>query len=187
MCCCKSCNRSSSGSGPSAPTGPSCTSPSCDCCCCVTSLAIQNINRIDTAAKMGHSFDLAIGLSYTGTATKQRCNLEWWEKTDVPALTGHAPNTWTDMYSQFSQSPTFDPWRNRSEPCPGTGNVTINDPPALGRRPGRTVTRTLEFRLVVNSGSGCTCGHGSLQVTATQVLVMVNAAPDWTGSSYTTP
>ncbi|HYO50895.1 MAG TPA: DUF4157 domain-containing protein [Chloroflexia bacterium] len=158
------------------------------CCCCVNSVSIGNINRIDNTTHMGHSFDLVASMAYTGNGTKDSCRLEWWEKTNVPAIPGHQPNTWTDMYALYPQSPTFDPWKNRAEPCPGNNSVTIMDPPSLGKRPGRTVTRTLEFRIVVNSGASCnTCGNASKQATATQVLAMVNGAPDWANSSYTTP
>ena len=172
-----------SGSG-GTPVVPSATS--CDCCCCVTSLVIQNVSRIDTAAQMGHSFNTVIALAYTGNATKKSCAFEWWEKTNVPAIPGHQANVWTDMF-QLMGGGSFGAWTGRSEPCPGNETVTDTDPPALGRRPGRTVTRTLEFRVVVRSGAGCSCANGSLQVTAKQILVMVNGAPDWANSSFTTP
>jgi hypothetical protein len=171
-------------SGGGSPAG--CTTEPCECCCCVTSLAIQNINRIDNASHMGHSFDTVIGLTYTGTGTKKSCTFEWWEKTNVPAITGHQANVWTDMF-QLMGGASFGSWTGRREPCPGSETVTDTDPPALGRTPGRTVTRTLEFRVVVKSGAGCSCGNASMQVTAKQVLVMVNAAPDWASSSFTTP
>ena len=173
----------SAGDG-GTPAG--CTVLPCNCCCCVTSLAIQNITRIDIPARMGHSFNTAIGLSYSGSGAKKSCSFEWWEKTNVPAIGGHQPNVWTDMF-QLMGGASFAAWTGRTEPCPGSETVTDTDPPALGRTPGRTVTRTLEFRIVVKSGAGCSCGNSSLQVTATQVLTMVNGGPDWANSSFTTP
>lgn len=188
MCCPESCNNSSSNSStaPSAPTPPGCTSAPCECCCCVTSLAIQNITRIDTAERMGHSFNTVIGLTYTGSGAKKRCVLEWWEKTNVPYTAGMQADTWTDMF-QLMGGASFGAWNARTEPCPGSETVTDTDPPSLGRWPGRTVTRTLEFRIVVKSGPGCSCANASSQLTAKQVLVMVNKNPDWSSSSFTTP
>jgi len=157
------------------------------CCCCVNSVAISNISRIDNATHMGHSFDAVFDLTYSGSGAKKSCTLEWWEKTNVPAIPGHTPDTWTEMYALYSVSPTFDPWKTRSEPCPGRETVTITDPPGLGKTPGRTVARTLEFKIGVNSGAGCTCANASKQVTAKQVLTMVSTAADWASSSFTTP
>lgn len=158
------------------------------CCCCVNNVTIGNVSRIDNATHMGHNHDAVIDMAYTGNGTKDRCTLEWWEKTNVPYTPGMSPNTWTDMHALLPTSPTFNPWNNRAEPCPGNNTVTIPDPPALGKRAGRTVTRTLEFRIVAKSGASCnTCGNASKQATATQVLAMVNGAPDWANSSFTIP
>ena len=160
------------------------------CPCCASSISIDNISRIDNARQMGHSFDAMLDLQYPASGPEGSCTLEWWEKTNVPAIRGHTPNTWTDMYALAPTSPTFNPWRNRSESCGASLPVTINDPPALGRGRGRTVTRTLEFRIVINSmpassESGCT--DPSQEITAKQILTMVNGAPDWSASSFTTP
>ena len=134
---------------------------------------------------MGHSFDFEISMAWStkhGPRLEPECTLEWWEKTNVPAISGHTANTWTDMFRLLPTSPTFDPWNNRSTACDTNSTVTINDPPALGKRPGRTVTRTLEFDLKVKSGPGGTCANSEKSATATQVLTMVNAAPDWANS-----
>lgn len=160
------------------------------CPCCADSISIGNITRIDNATHMGHSFDVSMGLSYPASGPAGSCTLEWWEKTNVPAIPGHRPNTWTDMYGLYSVSPTFDPWKNRSETCGTSSPVTITDPPALAKRPGRTVNRTLEFRIVINSmpaSSAGGCSEASREVTAKQVLSMVSGAPDWSASSFTTP
>jgi hypothetical protein len=161
-----------------------------DCPCCADGISISNITQIDTAAKMGHSFDVNMNLQYPANGPQGSCTLEWWEKTNVPAIPGHPADTWTEMFAFYSQSPTFDPWKNRAEACASSSPATITDPPALAKRPGRTVTRTLEFRIKVNSMppvSDNGCQADSQQVTAKQVLVMVNGAPDWTASSFTTP
>lgn len=159
------------------------------CPCCATSIAIGNISKIDNTTHMGHSFDVNIGLSYPASGSTGSCALEWWEKISVPAISGHQANVWTEMYGFYSISPTFDPWKNRVETCNSSQSVTITDPPALGKTPHRTVTRTLEFRIKVNSkpdtGSGCT--DASKEVTAKQVLKMVDAVPKWDESSFTTP
>jgi len=190
MCVPTSCDRSTSRSSgaPGGTASPTATSTRCNCDCCVTSITIQNINRINNATHMGHSFDAVIALSYTGAGAKRSCLLEWWEKTNVPYFPpAQTANTWHDMFALIPTSPTLQPWVNRAEPCPGNTTVTINDPPSLGRRPGRTVTRTLKFRIVVKSAAGGACANVSLSATATQVLAMVNGAPVWSSSSYTTP
>jgi hypothetical protein len=161
-----------------------------DCPCCVESVGISNVNRIDSTTQMGHSFDVTIALSYPQSGPSGSAVLEWWERTNVPAIPGHQPNTWTDMYALYSVSPTFDPWRNRAEACGTSSPVVITDPPSLAKRPGRTVNRTLEFRIVANSqpaNSDSGCAQASQQVTARQVLSMVNGAADWSASSFTTP
>ncbi|WNG26238.1 hypothetical protein F0U62_21070 [Cystobacter fuscus] len=136
----------------------------------------------------GHVFDFTIQMSFcSSSGGSADCILEWWEKINIPAVPGHAPNTWTDMYAHYSTSPTFDPWRNRTIPCPSGGNLTvvIVDIPSLGTAPGITQTRTLEFRLTVRSGAGCTCNHTSATATATQVLTMVNGQLVASSSSFT--
>lgn len=172
---------------PKLRTGP--TLQRAECPCCADGISISNINRIDTASQMGHRFDTNMGLLYPTSGPSGSCTLEWWEKTNIPAIPGHQPNVWTDMY-QLMGGASFNTWNNRQESCGSSTSVTDTDPPALARRPGRTVTRTLEFRIVIssmpaNSTSGCS--NVDQQVTAKQVLKMVNGAPDWAASSFTTP
>jgi hypothetical protein len=162
-----------------------------DCPCCVDSIAISKITKIDTTAQMGHSFDVDIGLSYPATGPSGSCTLEWWEKTDIPALPGHPANTSTNLFPMFPTNIAFAEWNSRDEKCASSSApIALHDPPALGKRAGRTVTRTLEFKIVVNSApqnsdSGCTAA--SKTVTAKQVLSMVSGAADWGASSFTTP
>jgi len=162
------------------------------CPCCTDSIGISNINQIDIPSRMGHSFDVLMGLSYPASGPPGSCELEWWEKTNVPYTRGMSPNTWTNMFALHPNSPTLAPWINRTESCATCAPVTINDTPSLGRRPGRTVERTLDFRIKINSmpkmsGPGGGCTAASKQITAKQVLKMVNGAPDWAASSFTTP
>ena len=175
--------------------------PCPNCCCCAVSAAIQNVRPIgttplhvqygtyDMSFTNGHAFDFVMSFSYrAGTAGTTDCTFEWWERVNLPAHATHPANTWTEMYTVGSPtSPIWIPWTERVIPCPGGGNLTVTfvDPPSLGSAPGRTLTRTLEFRLVTKSGAGCGCGKSSVTATATQVLVMVNGVLDSGASSFT--
>jgi hypothetical protein len=175
-----------SSKGTAPPAGNTPAPKKCECG--VTSATITNATMFDNGRQFGHRFDFVSTMTYTaGTAGRCDCTLEWWERTNVPAVPGHRPNVWQELYSHYSVSPTFDPWKNRAIPCPGGGTltVTIMDPPALGIRPGRTVTRTLEFRLVIKECAAR--GTTSVSATARQVLVMINGQPQPSQSSFTTP
>jgi len=161
-----------------------------DCPCCADSISIDSISRIDTPTRMGHNFNVNFGLTYPASGPSGSCTLEWWEKTNVPYVAGMDPNKWTNMFALVPTSSTFAPWVKRPETCGSSSPITITDIPSLGRTAGRTVARTLEFRIVVNSGpprSDSGCPSASQQVTATQVLTMTGGAPDWSASSFTTP
>ncbi len=188
----------SAGSGANAPANPVQPCPKCNCC--VTSVAIGNVRFFSGSTGFvspntgntlhnGHAFEFTMNFSFAGgTAGTSDCTCEWWERVDLPAHATHPANTWTEMITVGSPgSPTFNPWANRVIPCPGGGNlsVTITDPPSLGNAPGRTLTRTLEFKLVAKSGSGCPCAITSATATAKQVLVMVNGVLDTAASSFT--
>jgi hypothetical protein len=140
----------------------------------------------------GHVFDFVMSFSYSGgTNGRSDASFEWNEKVDLPAHATHPAGAWTEMFTVGSPtSAIWIPWNNRTIPsCPAGGSmaVTLTDPPSLGNAPGRTLTRTLEFRLVAKSGTGagCSCSKASVSVTATQVLVMVNGVLDTTASSFT--
>lgn len=157
------------------------------CCCCADSVTI---GRIDTYqdGRMGHTFDLNAKLSYHPYAAKPGdCSLEWKEKTNVPYVSDMTAGQWTDMAALPStrNSPTLQPWADRKRPCPGSESVTITDIPGLAINSGRTVTRTLEFEISVNSSPGCVCASSSKTVKAIQVLVMVSGQPQWSSSSFT--
>jgi hypothetical protein len=186
-------------SGPGAGSACDATGASCGKCCgCVTEAVIENVRAFgaegitspNTGAQLynGHIFDFRIAMIFRGgTGGTSDCVMEWWEKVNIPAIPGHQPNTWTDMYAFYSQSPTLKPWNDRTVPCPAGGNLTvvIHDPPSLGNAPGRTMTRTLEFRLVARSGAGCGCATTSATATATQVLTMVNGQLVADSTSFT--
>jgi len=148
--------------------------------CCANDVTIKNVRRIDDSLHWGTSFDVEVELEFPKGAAKngstkyEDCQLIWKEKTDLPAIPGHQPNQWTDMYGLYPQSPTFDPWRNKQIKPGQTTHVTINDPPALGKRPGRNATRTLEFEIVVKSSSGPACQKKEVSATAWQFLEMRN-------------
>jgi hypothetical protein len=154
------------------------------CGCCVDRVTIGNVTRIDNATHMGHSFDLSVAMNYPRDpgVSARPCQLQWWETTNVPAITGHAPNTRTNMFALLPTSPTFTPWNSRTNPCGGSETIVITDTPSLGKRPGRTVTRTLAFDIAVNSQG--LCKNASKNATATQALTMVNGTPDWSASSF---
>jgi hypothetical protein len=159
-----------------------------DCCCCVTDVSVRNVRRFDTAVRMGHRFDVQIGLDYSTPPPRSAggsCSLEWWERTNIPYFAVTRANTWTELYATHSTNPVFAGWNNRTAACNTRESVTLTDPPSLGKRPGRTVRRTLEFDIKVNSAPNCGCRSAMKHATPVQVLSMVNGAADWANSSFT--
>jgi hypothetical protein len=62
------------------------------------------------------------------------------------------------------------------------------DSPGLGLSPGLNATRTLEFRIGINSGKGCaSCANKSKKVSAKQYLKVVNGKLDKDASYFKTP
>ena len=190
----------SCGSGATPAASPTASCPSSCCCCCVTNATIGNVRQFygttgfvspNTGSTLynGHAFDFTMTFSFAaGSGGTADCTCEWWEQVNLPAHSTHPANTWTEMMTVGSPgSLTFGPWDRRTVPCPAGGNltVTITDPPSLGNAPGRTLTRTLRFRLIAKSGPGCTCGTSCKMATATQVLTMVNGNIDAAASSFT--
>lgn len=180
---------------PTPTPSPAAAQPCPKCCCCVKSVSISNVQLFTVPPSVrggawvanGHQFDLTIQMDFCGGATgTSDCTLEWWESTNDPYY-GNLPTTkGTDMYATLPTSGTFNPWNNRTPPCPGGGtlSVVIVDIPSLGNPPGVTKKRTLKFRIVVRSGTGCTCNLTSVTVTATQVLQMVNGTLVTGASSF---
>jgi hypothetical protein len=159
--------------------------PATGCGCCVDKVSIGNIKPFDNP-KMGHSYDLKVSMSYPAVLRAPgsgHCTLQWFERTNVPYAAGMVANAWNDMFALIPNSVTFSPWHHRNETCGSGQPVTITDLPALGKPPGRTVTRILDFDIVVSSSS-TGCGNASAHATATQKLVMVNGAADWASSSF---
>lgn len=196
------CNPSPPSSGSGAASPPGSTVSRCpQCCCCVTSAAIQNVRPFTSTPQTvvygphtmnftnGHVFDFVMNFAYqSGTSGVCDCSFEWNERVNLPAHSTHPPNSWTEMYTVGSPtSPIWIPWTTKTTPCPGGGNLTVTftDPPSLGSQPGRTIRRTLEFRLVARSNGACGCGVTSVTCEAKQVLVMVNGVLDTSASSFT--
>ncbi len=190
----------STGSGAASP--PSTAVRTCTrCCCCVVDANIRNVRLFTTTPQAvvygshtmtftnGHAFDFVMQFNYlSGPGGVTDCSFEWNERVNLPAHATHPANTWTEMYTVGSPtSPIWIPWTTKTAPCPGGGNLTVTftDPPSLGNQPGRTIRRTLEFRLVARSNGACGCGVTSVTCEATQVLVMVNGVLDTTASSFT--
>jgi hypothetical protein len=193
------------GSGPGGSSGSGCvdggSTPCPKCCGCAVGAVIQNVHKFFGATTQqvtygtltmnfnnGHVFDFVMTFNYkAGTSGRIDGSFEWNEKVNLPAHATHPAGVWTEMFTVGSPtSPIWVPWNTRSIPCPNGGNmsVTLTDPPSLGNAPGRTLTRTLEFRLVAKSGAGCGCAKNTVTVTATQVLVMVNGVIDEANSSF---
>lgn len=176
-----------------APAQPAPAPAAGSCDCCVDSVTISNVAPIDNATHMGHSFDVTIAMQYPASATASgqgHCTLQWFERTNVPYFPGMVAGAWNDMFALIPTSPTLAPWVDRRERCETSSAVTITDTPALGKTPGRTVTRTLEFNIVVSSSpvsSPNGCSNVSQHATATQVLDMVGGASNWAASSFVTP
>jgi hypothetical protein len=146
------------------------------CCCCVESIDLTDFwwqNWTSGAQPMaGHFFRPVIKLKYGGAGAHRSCTLEWWEKTNQPYTLVPQPNSWTRITDKKAGS--IEKWAQQvKEPCPGSETITLMDPPSLAEGGDRSLTRVLEFRIVVNSGSGCSsCGNARLQATARQTLVM---------------
>ena len=144
------------------------------CCACVNSVKIQNVKPY-TNARFGHSFDVEIKLEYKKAKADADATLDWSEKMDVSPkfyleIPGYKPGEWNNMYSLYSKSSVFDPWKNRKKPCPGEETVVLTDPPGIAFRPGTERERTLSFKITVTSAPDCDCKNKSLSVTATQIL-----------------
>jgi YD repeat-containing protein len=152
------------------------------CCCCVKNLNIKSITPL-TPPAFGHLMKTEITLEYKvwSRPESQDCTLEWWEKSNEPPdWYGVEPNTWNDMYQNARTRASFNhSWGCRTKPCPPPYTVTVvdEDPPSLAVRPGRTVTRVLEFAIRVKSAPDCPCSTTWIAVFAKQQLKMVNGVP----------
>jgi hypothetical protein len=127
---------------PRAPAG---------CDCVPSSVQIKNVSPFRRGRLYGHSFDVEVAVQYFAAASGrpgQDAQLFWFEKSDrPPAWYGTRPNVWTDMFTLFPGSPTFDGWtKNRTKPCPGSETATIHDPPAASVD---LPARTMEFDIYV--------------------------------------
>ena len=164
-------------------------------CCCVDSAKIQKVENMDynpySGGKYpldGHKFEFVTQLSYKKWDQNKfgDCGLEWWEKiVGVDTyISGWEQDTWRDMAGDTSRS-TYLYWSIRKVSPPKPETVLISDRPGLSTIQGRTVTRTLDFKIIVTSAKGCGCPKASLTTTATQVLTMENGQVNFDKSSFT--
>ncbi|RDD80263.1 DUF4157 domain-containing protein [Dyella tabacisoli] len=177
-----------STNAPAAPGG-SATATKNSCCCCAESIDLSDVwfTEWGDPKMAGHFFRPSIKLSYKGTGAASMCTLEWWEKTDITYSEVPKPNTWTQVTNPKAGS--IEKWNQQvTDKCPGPETVQLLDPPSLAETPGRTATRKLEFRVIVNSGTGCSaCGKPQVKATAKQTLVLVNGKPDKAKCTFEVP
>ena len=164
-------------------------------CCCVDSAKIQKVKIMDNNPYFsknqltdGHSFEFVAQLSYKEWEQDKfaDCGLEWWEKivgVDTYII-GWERDTWRDLAGETSLAVNFN-WSLRKVSPPKPTTATIYDYPGLTTIPGRTATRTLDFKIIVTSAKGCGCPKESLTTTATQVLTMENGQVNFDKSSFT--
>jgi hypothetical protein len=112
---------------------------------------IKNVSAFRNGKMYGHKFDVEVDVEYFAAASGPGTDAQlfWFEKSDrPPAWYGaSAKNVWTDLFTKFPTSPTFDGWtKNRTKPCPGKETATIKDPPAASVD---LPARTLEFDIYV--------------------------------------
>jgi hypothetical protein len=152
------------GPAPAAPAAPAAPN---FCKAVPTAASIKNVQKTTDGKLYGHEFDFSIDLTYTKLAASathdQDAKLEWMEKVSDPPSwqTAVTANTWNDMFALYPTSPTFDGWKNRTKPCPGTETAAIHDTPATSVDLG---ARTLSFNLKVTGDSV------TKSATGTQVL-----------------
>jgi hypothetical protein len=162
------------------------------CCCCAESIDLSDFWLEEDWGEhlAGHFFRPVIKLVYKGTGAHKSCRLEWWEKTNVPYSLVPTPGVWTQITDPKAGS--IEMWNKQvKEPCPGSETIKLLDPPSVAKTSGgtgRTVTRILEFRIIVDSGAGCSvCGKSLVKATAKQTLVIVNGNVDKTKSKFEVP
>jgi len=172
--------RCSKGTAP--PAGPQ------NCVCCIENIRIINVRNIAAGQLYGHEFQTEFTLRYVpSTGAASDCTLRWMEKTNrgYTARMRAANNTWYDMTQDPETSGSFVAWAARTKPCPGNETSTDTDPPQASLA---LPARTLEFRIIVNSGTGAKCTKPTMCVTAKQTLAPNGATPPGIGTqTFVTP
>jgi hypothetical protein len=106
---------------------------------------------------VGHKFTLRVR-----GRNPARCQLRWYEKTDVSYLPGGnfptegeymKENVWNNMYRIHPESNVFTPWREALKDG-GEFTIDICDPPGIVYNPHESKARQLRFRLIVESQEG---------------------------------
>ena len=179
---CKS-NNSSPTSSNAGPTGTTGSAPGAgsstptNCVCCIENIQIKNVTNINQGTWYGHSFNTEFSLNYVATTgPSSDCTLRWMEKTNLgyTRRMAAANNVWYDMTQDPQTSPSFVAWNARRKPCPGPEVVTDTDPPAQDLSLPATY---LEFRIIVDSGTGAPCTNTTNCITARQDLAPTNTNP----------
>jgi hypothetical protein len=152
--------------------------PCANCSCCVTSVRIENIQKVITADEAGHTFDLVVEMTFKAGPSSPTCDctLQWFETRDRddPKDNAIKAGVKVDMWKLHPESSTFMRWKMRRAPCPNGGNqtVTITDTPSMSRQHSRRASRTVDFELTVLSCGSCPCGRSSATAKAVQVIVI---------------
>jgi RHS repeat-associated protein len=161
-----------------------CASGKCEC---VQRVQLTNIRQYDEGRMFGHKCDVVITIEVKPAkdGATHFALLDWSEK-DNPDQYGaewarvnpkYKPKEWNNMWSLFSDSPTFTPWYDRTLPVPTTTTtVTITDDPVCNLG---DLKRTLDFRITVKSPESpdCDCDIPSITRTAEQVLASTRGKP----------
>jgi len=171
--------------------------PECKCCCCcIEDLKIENIAspsqmfdpRIDpTTGKpvgmvpfFGNSFDAVASLKHIPAPNLTQsadCTFQWWEYTNAPGP-GAPQRQWYDAVSLYGRnSPTLDPWFNRTPPCPGAETVRVTDYPGFLLPTSTSGTRVAFFAIRALSAPNCDCANKSKEVCAMQRLTLRDGQP----------
>lgn len=170
------------GGNGAPPAGPQ------NCVCCIENIRIVNVRNIASGQLYGHEFQTQFTLRYVPTqGAASDCTLRWMEKTNrgYTARMRAANNTWYDMTQDPETSGSFVAWAARTKPCPGNETSTDTDPPQASLS---LPARTLEFRIIVNSGTGAACTRSTMCVTAKQTLAPNGATPPGIGTqTFETP
>jgi hypothetical protein len=136
---------------------------------------MENIQKVITETRAGHTFDLVVEVTFApgaGSGAQCDCTLEWNETCDDPAFKDVKANVKTDLWQLHPESSTFMNWKMRRRPCPAGGklSVTMMDDPSIDISLHANRERTLQFELTVRSCTTCGCKQASRTVKATQTI-----------------
>jgi len=148
------------------------------CKCCGKLISFKtSVKQYTTPQLWGHKFTITIETQNVKAKEGDkigRCSLKWSEKTSLPVAANIPKDKWYNAHDYFGNPFGVDPGADfdNAQPtaCPSKPTTfTFEDPPALGRTPGRTATRKLCIRVVVTDG----CTSNNTVKTFNQKLVVV--------------